>query len=106
MKFPFSLLSSKQNKTVFIGEVLQPLDHLHGPPLDLLQKLNIFPLSEAPDLVSVLHMGPCGGRVERDNHLPCFVGHPSSDAIHDTVGLPGCQHTLLAHVKFLTYQNH
>jgi len=38
----WSLLQSEQAqlpKLVFVGEVLQPPDHLCGPPLDLLQQL-------------------------------------------------------------------
>lgn len=52
MKSPYSLLHSEQaqlHQPVFIGEVLQPYDHLHDPPLDLFQKFNIFPELGAPD---------------------------------------------------------
>ena len=38
-------------------------DHLHGPPLDLLQKLHIFLVLGAPDLDAVLQLGPHKGRV-------------------------------------------
>ena len=41
-----------------IGEVLQPSDHLSGPPLDPLQELHILPLLGAPGLDAVLQMGP------------------------------------------------
>jgi len=47
-------------------------------------------------------MGPHKGRVGRDNHLPVPAGHPSSDTAQDPAGLPGCKHTLLAHVKFFS----
>ena len=49
---------------VFIKVVLQSLDLLHGPPLDPLQKLHIFPLLRAPDLDAVFQLGPHEGRVE------------------------------------------
>ena len=41
----------------FIGEVLQPLDHLCGSPLDPLQKLHIFPVFGAPDLDTAFQLG-------------------------------------------------
>ena len=40
------------------GKVLQPSDHLHGPPSDPLQQLHIFLMLGAPDLDAVLQMGP------------------------------------------------
>ena len=45
---------------------------------------------EALDLDTVLHMGPCEGRLEGDNHLPHPAGHPSFHAAQDTAGLSGC----------------
>jgi len=47
-----------------IGEVLQPSDHLSGPPLELLQQLHIPPVLRAPNLDAVLQMGPHKGRTE------------------------------------------
>ena len=61
---------------VFVEEVLQPSDHLCGPPLDPLQQLHIFPVLGAPDLDAVLKMGPHKSRAERDSHLPVPAGHP------------------------------
>ena len=46
-----SFLQAKQAKLpqpLFIGEVLQPTDHLCGPPLDLLQQLRTLPVLGAP----------------------------------------------------------
>jgi len=88
---------------VLIGEVLQPLDHLCGPCLDTLQKLDIFPVLRVTDPNSVLQLGPCKGRVERSNHFPHSAGHPSSDGTWDTIGHPGCKHTFLAQVMFFIY---
>ncbi|XP_032300907.1 transcription factor PU.1 isoform X1 [Coturnix japonica] len=85
---------------VFTGEMLQPLD-LHGPPLDPLQKLHIFPVLGTPDLDTVLQLGPHEGRAEGDNHLPGPAGHPSSDGTQDTIGLGDCKRTLLRHVSYL-----
>jgi len=38
--------------------VLQPSDHLSGPPPDLLQELHDLPVLGAPGLEAVLQMGP------------------------------------------------
>ena len=40
----------------FTEEVFQTFDHLCGPPLDPLQKLQIFPVLGAPDLDTVLQL--------------------------------------------------
>ncbi|KAK4829035.1 hypothetical protein QYF61_001840 [Mycteria americana] len=42
------------SQPVLIAEVLQPSDHLCGPPLDLLQQLHVFPVLRAPELDAVL----------------------------------------------------
>ena len=38
-------------------EVLQRSDHLHGPPLDLLQQLHVLLVLRAPELDAVLQVG-------------------------------------------------
>ena len=68
-----------------------PALHLHGPPLDPLQKLHIFPVLGAPDLDPVDQMGLREGRAEGDNHLPVLVSHPSPDGTQHTIGLLGCK---------------
>ena len=88
-----SLLQAEQAQllqTVVIGEVLQPADHLCGPPVDPLQQLHIAPLLGTPGLNAVLS-------------LPS--GHPPLDAAQDTIGLPGCKSTLLAHIQIFVYQD-
>jgi len=65
-----SLLQAEQvqlPQPVFVGEVLQPSEHLCGPSLDLLLLLHIFPVLRAPGLDAVLQMGPHEGRAEADN---------------------------------------
>ena len=47
---------------VFLGEVLQPSDHLFGPPLQP-QQLPVFLVLETPDLDAVLQMGPYKGKL-------------------------------------------
>jgi len=81
--------------------MLHPSDHPCGPPLKPLQKLHILPELGAPVLDEVLQLGPHEGRIEGSSHLPHPVDHPSSEGTQDTIGLPGCKHSLLAHVKFL-----
>ena len=90
---------------VFTGEVLQPLDHPCGPPLDHLQQLHIFPVLEAPDLDAVCQLGPHKGRTGEDSRLSCLAGQTSSDGAHDTIGLLGCKCTLLTHITFFIYQD-
>ena len=73
MKSPWSLLQAKHPKLsrlILVGEVLQPFDHPHGPPLDLLQQLLALrgprPRHSTPD-------GPYKGRAERQSPpLPCW----------------------------------
>ncbi|GAB0207437.1 hypothetical protein GRJ2_003209300 [Grus japonensis] len=38
------------------GEVFQPSDHLHGPPLDSLQQLHVSPVLRPPELDAVLQL--------------------------------------------------
>ncbi|KAK4832298.1 LOW QUALITY PROTEIN: hypothetical protein QYF61_021697 [Mycteria americana] len=42
------------SQPVLIGEVLQPSDYFHGPPLDLLQQLHVLLVLRAPELDAVL----------------------------------------------------
>ncbi|KAK4818676.1 hypothetical protein QYF61_017421 [Mycteria americana] len=65
------------SQPVFIGEVLQPSDHFHGPPLDLLQQLHVLLVLRAPELDAVLQ---------------------------GTVGLLGCERTLSAHIQLSVHQ--
>ena len=70
----------------------------HGPPLDLLQQVHVFPVLRTPDLDTVLQVGSHQSSVEGQNHLSCTAGHIALDAAQDTVGILGCERTLLAHV--------
>ena len=86
-----------------IGEVLQPSDLLSGPPLDSLQEPHVLPALGAPGLDAVLQMGPhkCrGGQSPPSPSRP-----PLINAAQNTVGLPGCKRTLLAHVQLLVHQD-
>ncbi|KAK4831319.1 hypothetical protein QYF61_016808 [Mycteria americana] len=52
-----SLLQAEQpqlSQPVFIAEVLQPSDHLHGPALDSLQQVHVLLMLGAPELDAVL----------------------------------------------------
>ena len=62
-----SLLQAEEpqySQAVLIGEVLQPSDHLHGPPLDPLQQLHVLLVLGAPELDAVLQVGSHESRVE------------------------------------------
>ena len=58
-----------------IGEGFQPLDHLHGPPLDPLQKLDVICLLQASDMDAILQLRPHEGRVKGVDHLHCLSGY-------------------------------
>ena len=51
-------------------EVIQPSDHLHFPPQELFQQLNVHFVLEAPELDTVLQVGSHENRVEGQNHFP------------------------------------
>ncbi|KAK4825882.1 hypothetical protein QYF61_003156 [Mycteria americana] len=86
------------------GEVFHPSDHFCGPPLDPFQQLHVFHVLRTPELDAVLQVESHQSRVEGQNHLPRPAGHASFDADQDTVGLPGCKRTLLAHVQLFIHQ--
>ncbi|KAK4826701.1 hypothetical protein QYF61_010916 [Mycteria americana] len=76
-----SLLQAEQpqlSQPVFIGEVLQPSDHLHGSPLDLFQQVCVLLMLGAPELDA---------------------------ALQDMVGFLGCKCTLPGHVELLINQH-
>ena len=52
------------SQSVLTEEVLQPSDHLQGPPLDLLQQLHVLLVLRDPELDSVFHKGYHKNRVE------------------------------------------
>ncbi|KAK4818827.1 hypothetical protein QYF61_019864 [Mycteria americana] len=87
------------------GEVLQPSDHLHGPPLDLLQQAHVLLMLGAPELKAVLQVGSHESGAEGENHLPRPADHASFDAAQDTVGFLGCERTLLGLVELLINQH-
>ncbi|KAK4824907.1 LOW QUALITY PROTEIN: hypothetical protein QYF61_021422 [Mycteria americana] len=101
------LLQAEQpqlSQPVLVGEVLQPSDHFRRPPLDPLQQLHVLLVLRAPELEAVLQVGSHQSRVEGQNHLPRPAGHTSFDAAQGTVGLLGCERTLLAHVQLFIHQ--
>ncbi|KAK4832092.1 hypothetical protein QYF61_020707 [Mycteria americana] len=102
------LLQAEQpqlSQPVFIGEVLQPSDPLHGPPLDSFQQVHVLLMLGAPELNAVLRVGSHESGVEGENHLPRPAGPASFDAAQDTVGFLGCKHTLPGHVELLINQH-
>ncbi|SGA33935.1 Uncharacterised protein [Chlamydia abortus] len=47
---PLQTKQAQFHQPFFTGEVLQPSDHLCGPPLDLIQQVCVFPVLGAPGL--------------------------------------------------------
>lgn len=84
--------------------MLQPSEHLSGPPLDSLQQL-YFLVRGASALETVLHMGPHKGGVERYSLFPLPASHPSFDAVQDTLSLLSGKHPLLAYVLLFIHEN-
>ncbi|KAK4829697.1 hypothetical protein QYF61_006072 [Mycteria americana] len=70
-----------------------------GPTL-----VHIFPELRTPELHAVLQVGSHQNRVEGQNHLPQPAGHASLDAAQDTVGLLGCECSLVAHGQLFIHQ--
>ncbi|KAK4830718.1 hypothetical protein QYF61_013168 [Mycteria americana] len=102
-----SLLQAKQtqlSQPIFVGEVLQPSDHLHGSCLDSLQQDHVLLMLGAPELDAVLQVRSHQSRVEEKNHLPQPADHVSFYAAQDTVGFLGCKCILPAHVQFFIHQ--
>ena len=62
-------------------------------------------MMEAPELYTMLQMGPHKRGVKGENHLPRLPGHTSFDAAQDTVGFLGRRHTLPAHAEFFISQH-
>jgi len=84
-----SLLQSEQPQLpqpVLVGEVLQPSDHLRGPPLDLLQHIHVLLMLGAPELDAGLQVGSQESGVKGQNPLPRPAGRAALDAARDTVG--------------------
>ncbi|KAK4811347.1 hypothetical protein QYF61_027576 [Mycteria americana] len=92
------------SQSVLIGEVLQPSDHLHGPPLDPLELVHVFLILGAPELNTVLQVGSHESGVEGENHFPRPAGHAFFDAAQDTIVFLGCKRTLPAHIQFFIHQ--
>jgi len=68
------------------------------------QQVHVCPELTAPELDAGLQVGSHQSRVEGQNHLPRPAGHSSFDAAQTTVGLLGCERTLLAHVQLFIHQ--
>jgi len=54
----FSKLNKPSSLSLSSLKMLQPTEHLRGPPLNLLQQLHIFFVLEIPSLDAVLQVGP------------------------------------------------
>lgn len=76
--------------------MLQVYDHLRGPILDPFQQDCIL-----------LELGASGLDAVQGQRQPPLLPILASplDAVQDSVGLPGCKSTLLAHDQLFTHQN-
>jgi len=63
-----------------------------------------FPVLRAPGLDAGLQVGSYQSRAEGQNHPPQRAGQVSLDAAQDTVGLLGCEFTLVAHIQLFIHQ--
>ena len=99
-----SLLQDEQpqlSQPFVIGEVLHPSHRFCGPPLVPLQHIHVLLVLRPPELDAGLQVGSRQSGVEWQNSLLRPAGHASFDEDLDTVGLRGCERTLLGHVKLL-----
>jgi len=86
-----SLLQAEEPNSALVVEVLQPSDHLHGPPIDPLLQLQVVLVLVTPELDTVLQAGSHQSSVDGKDHLPQPAGHAALDATQDTVGFLGCK---------------
>ena len=93
----FQIEQAQLPQPSFIAEVLQISNHLHGPPLNLLQQLNIPPVLGDQVWMQYSRWGLIMAEQGR-TASPFPHCHPSADAAQGTVGLMDCKHALLAHV--------
>ncbi|KAK4827314.1 hypothetical protein QYF61_016564 [Mycteria americana] len=92
------------NTLPFISRGVPPLGAFLWPPLDPLQQLRVFPVLRTPELDAAPQGGSPQSGAEGQNPLPHPAGHAAGDAAQDTVGLPGCECTLPAHVQLFIHQ--
>ncbi|KAK4829642.1 hypothetical protein QYF61_005935 [Mycteria americana] len=74
IRSPQSLRQAEQpqlSQPFSIGEVFQPSDHLHGPPLDSLQQLHVLLVLRAPELDAALQGGLT--RAEQRGRIPSLA---------------------------------
>ena len=67
-----SLLQAEQtqlSQPVPISKALQPSDHFHGPPLDLLQQPYVLLMLRALEVDAVLQVGSHESRIEGQNDM-------------------------------------
>ncbi|KAJ7424654.1 hypothetical protein WISP_27851 [Willisornis vidua] len=85
------ILNRSESVNVNRGDVLQPFNHLYGPPLDPLQQIQVFLMLGYTELDAILQMGSHQSGKEEENHLPQLVGHTVFDAAQDVAGFLGCK---------------
>ncbi|KAK4833081.1 hypothetical protein QYF61_027743 [Mycteria americana] len=101
---PLQAEQPQLSQPFFVGVVFHPSEIFHGPLLDPLQQVHVFPVLKVPELDAVLQVRSHQSGLERQNHIPGPAGHASFDAAQHTVGILGCKHTLPAHVQLFVHQ--
>lgn len=87
------------------GKCYSPKDDLGGPPLNLLQFIDIFLALERSTVETVFLTCPTKCQVEWDNHFPRATGCAPIITGQDTGVLLCCHSLLLAHIQFAVYQD-
>lgn len=82
--------------------MLQPPDHPHGFPLDLLKQPTVLAMG-GPDLNAVLQVWFHESRAKGYSHLPHHACHASFHAARDMVHFFHWKHTTLTYVQFFIY---
>ena len=82
-------------------EVFQSSHHYCGHPLDPIGSMS----SLYWGLQSWTQDSRWGLTRAEQNHLPWLAGHAAFDVAQHTIGLLGCEHTLLGHVELLVNQH-
>ena len=70
--FKFETISSCLSQPLLVGEVFHLLENFHGPPLDMLQQVHIFPVLRTSHLDTVLQVRPHQHRGVESSPLTCW----------------------------------
>lgn len=69
----FSWLNNSSCQSSLIWEMLQSINHICSPSLDLLLYINVFHIQGSPEMETALHVCPPQHRVKGKDHFPQFA---------------------------------